>query len=112
MLIGAFWRLSLRLCWRASSMPFPKVGEVVRIAGLGVAVEWLGRGMRPGVQLTSRGIRPRARRSTDWYGQALGRCSMTRVFRVATWAAIFSRRKRSVSNWAVRQKDRLGIRLR
>lgn len=44
----------------------PEVGEVVRIAGLGVAVEGLGRGIRPDVQLISRGIRPRARRSTDW----------------------------------------------
>jgi hypothetical protein len=44
----------------------PEVGEVVRIARLGVAVDGLGRGIRPGVQLISRGIRPRARRSTDW----------------------------------------------
>jgi hypothetical protein len=39
---------------------------MVRIAGLGAAVEGRGRGIRPGVQLISRGIRPRARRSTDW----------------------------------------------
>jgi hypothetical protein len=44
----------------------PGGGEVVRIAGLGVAVAGLGRGMCPDVQLISRGIRPRARRSTDW----------------------------------------------
>ena len=44
-------------------------------------------------------------------GQALGRCSMTQVFRATTRAASFTRRSRTVSNCATRQVERFGIRL-
>ena len=41
-------------------------------------------------------------------GQALGRCSMTRVFSATTRAASFTRRSRRVSNCATRQVERFG----
>ena len=42
-------------------------------------------------------------------GQALGRCSMTRVFSATTRVASFTSRSRSVSNWTIRHVERFGI---
>ena len=50
----------------ALSVPAWKPAVGCGSRGMGLRVGGLGRGMRPGVQLISRAIRPRARRSTDW----------------------------------------------
>jgi hypothetical protein len=46
-----------RSCWSAKRC---------RLRGLGLRFVELGRGIRPEAQLIRRGIRPKAKRSTDW----------------------------------------------
>ena len=69
-------------------------------------------GIRPVAQQVRRGSRWSARRRMAWFGQALGRCSVTLLFRATTRVAILTRRRRKVSNCATRQVERFGMRLR
>src|SRR5918998_885670 len=80
--------------------------------GLRLRVGGLGRGIRPCGQQVRRGKRSRASRKMAWSGQVLGRCSMTRVFSATTRVASLTSRRRKVSNWATRQVERFGIKLR
>jgi len=66
----------------------------------------------PAVQLIRRGMRPRTKARMDWHGAWLGRCSLTWVFISTTRTASLTRRRRRVSNWAVRQDERRGISVR
>ena len=63
----------------------------------------------PNDQVTSLGMRSISRRRTVCSGQAVGR--WTRICRLVSTirAASLIRRRRSVSNWATRQRDRRGI---
>src|SRR5512132_3531992 len=63
----------------------------------------------PGGQVARRDKRPRTRRTTDWSGALVGRWILTCVFISTMRAAILIRRSLSVSNWATRQDEALGI---
>src|SRR6266511_537085 len=66
----------------------------------------------PGVQMISRGRRPRAKCQTARSGVLVGRWTLILVFISTMRAAILIRRSLRVSNWATRQDECLGISVR
>src|SRR5512144_1491473 len=63
----------------------------------------------PDFQVTSRGRRPRTRWRIDGSGALVGRWTVILVFISTMRAATLISRSRSVSNWAARQDEALGI---
>ena len=70
------------------------------------------RASRPVAQVTRRGMRSRVRRRISWAGHEVGKCTRIIVFISTTRAAILMRRRRNVSNWAMRHIERFGIETR
>src|SRR6266498_2455625 len=66
----------------------------------------------PGVQMISRGRRPRAKCQTARSGVLVGRWTLILVFISTMRAAMLIRRSLRVSNWATRQDECLGISVR
>src|ERR1019366_3603316 len=65
--------------------------------------------LRPGAQVTRRGMRPSTRRRISWAGHDVGKGTRIIVFISTMRAATLISRRRNVSNCATRHIERLGI---